>query len=53
MAKRFQALLSNQLIAAGLVEINGIKRLFHDEQGWKYSDALTFANAVVAHLGDA
>jgi hypothetical protein len=53
VALRMQALLANEEWAARMMEINGVKWLFHPEQAWTYSAALTFANAVVAHLGDA
>ncbi len=50
---RIQEMLSNSTIAAKTTEINEIKKLFHPDQGWTLATAQTFANAVVAHLGDA
>jgi hypothetical protein len=53
IAREIQRLLTDPKIAPGLLEINEIKWLFHDAQGWTLSDALAFANAAVAYLGDA
>ncbi|MWA35488.1 hypothetical protein [Burkholderia pseudomallei] len=52
IAHRLQALLANSQAVAQMTEINGIKLLFHPDQGWTYLDALTFANTVVAQLGN-
>jgi hypothetical protein len=51
IVRRMQTLLANQLVIPGLVEINGVKLLFHPTQSWTYADAVTFINAVVAQLG--
>jgi len=53
IAREIQRLLSDPKTAAGLHEINEIKWLFHETQGWTHRDALDFANAAVAYLGDA
>lgn len=53
VARRIQELLSNRAAAERLCEINDIKLLFRPNQAWTYEDALTFANEVVAHLGNA
>lgn len=53
VALRIQQLLGAPQVAARLTEINEIKLLFHADQAWTYSAALTFVNAVVAHLGNA
>lgn len=53
VARRIQELLSNRAAADRLCEINDIKLLFRPNQAWTYEDALTFANEVVTHLGDA
>jgi len=52
IAHRLQALLANSQAVAQMTEINGVKLLFHPAQGWTYQDALTFANTVVAQLGN-
>lgn len=53
VALRMQAMLKHRPTAADLHEINNVKWLFHETQAWTYDDACTFANAMVAHLGDA
>ena len=53
VAMRIQELLSNPQAEASLCEINELKLLFHPAQAWSHSGAVTFADAVVAHLGDA
>jgi hypothetical protein len=50
---RIQELLSDPVAAHSLREMNEVKLLFHPGQAWTYSDALVFANAVVAYLGNA
>lgn len=52
IARRLQALLSNFQATEQMTEINGIKLLFHPDQGWTYQDAVTFAGTVVAQLGN-
>lgn len=53
IARRMQALLGASQNAARMTEINEIKWLLRPTQAWSFDAALTFANAVVAHLGDA
>jgi hypothetical protein len=52
IAHRLQALLSAPQTVEHMTEINGVKLLFHPDQGWTHQDALTFANTVVAQLGN-
>ncbi|API61072.1 hypothetical protein BSL82_10290 [Tardibacter chloracetimidivorans] len=51
VAWRIKQLLS--AAQAGLTEINDIKWLFHADQAWNHADALAFADAAIAYLGDA
>ena len=51
IALRMQAILRDETVCPGLLEINEAKWLFHPSQGWTRTDALNFADAVVAHLG--
>ena len=52
VALRLRERLSDPVAASALVEINGAKLLFHDSQAWTYPAAVTFVNAVIAHIGD-
>lgn len=52
VAHRLQALLTAPQAVEQMTEINGVKRLFHPDQGWTHQDALTFSNTVVAQLGN-
>ncbi len=53
VARRLQSMLNYGPTAAGALEVNGIKPLFTTDQAWTLAEAITFANAVVTHLGDA
>lgn len=51
VARRLQAVL--RAPSGVLREINELKPLFTSDQAWTYQDACQFADALVAHLGDA
>lgn len=53
VARRIQEILANRDTAEHLHEINDLKWLFLPNQTWTYEDALTFANTLVSHIGDA
>ena len=53
VARRLQWMLHDEPTAATMVEVNDIKRLFTLDQAWSWAGAIAFADAVVAHLGDA
>ncbi|MFC3069764.1 nucleotidyltransferase family protein [Phenylobacterium soli] len=53
IARRLQWMVRDENTAAGMLEVNGLKKLFTEEQAWTWADAMAFAEAVVAHLGDA
>lgn len=53
VARRLQSMLSHGPTATCALEVNGIKPLFTTDQAWTLADAITFANAVVTHIGDA
>lgn len=53
VARRLQAMVHDEPTAARMTEANGIKRLFSADQAWTWAQAKMFADAVVAHLGDA
>lgn len=52
VAQRLQWMLHDEPTAAAMAEVNGIKQLFTVNQGWSWAEAIAFADAVVAHLGD-
>lgn len=53
VAQRLQLMLHDEPTAATMVEVNGVKQLFTVDQCWSWAGAIAFADAVVAHLGDA
>ncbi|MBL6599773.1 MAG: hypothetical protein ISP41_12840 [Alphaproteobacteria bacterium] len=53
VALRIREMLSYPDFASKMTEINEVKTLFHSNQAWTYPQALAFARAVVAYLGDA